>query len=58
MHIKLYDSQASECGMMSHGSAESLDGVSAKQPFTDTLTALNSVEGNKGWSRSECCSAA
>lgn len=46
----LYDSEASGCGMMSHGGGESLDSVSAKQPFTDTLTALKSVEENRGWS--------
>ena len=37
-------------GVVSHGGGESLDSVSAKQPFTDTVTSLKSVEENKGCS--------
>lgn len=48
----MYESEASGCGVTSHGGGESLDSVSAKQPFTDTQTALKSVEENKGCSAS------
>lgn len=44
----MYESEASGCGVTSHGGGESLDSVSAKQPFTDTQAALKSVEENKG----------
>lgn len=36
--------------MTSHDGGESLDSVSAKQPFTDMLTALKSAVENKGCS--------
>lgn len=44
----MYDSVESGCGVASHGGGESQDSVSAKKPFTDMLTALKSVEENKG----------
>lgn len=34
------------------GDSESLNSVSAKQPFTDTLTALKCADENKGCSES------
>lgn len=46
----MYDSAESGCWVASHGDDESLDSVWAKQPFTDMLTALKSVEENKGCS--------
>lgn len=37
-------------GVTSHGGGESLHSVSAKQPFTDTVTVLESAEENEGCS--------
>lgn len=46
----MYDSEASGCGVTSNSGGESLNSVLAKLPFTDTLTALKSVQDNKGCS--------
>lgn len=46
----VHDSEASGCGVTSHGGGESLHSVSAKQPFTDMVTVLKSAEENKGCS--------
>lgn len=44
----MYDGEASGCGMTSRGGGESPRSAWAKQPFTDTLTAMKSAEENKG----------